>query len=93
MVEIKYTAVENILNKLYASKKMEEYEEFKTSLLNEKFVVQYRDIAWMRSHLVFKKEQGVIEMDEKGNPIRWRSHQYLTDEELVYLTDQLKIFY
>lgn len=93
MVEIKYTAVENILNKLYASKKMDEYEEFKTSLLNKKFIVEYRDISWMRSHLVFKKEQEVIEMDEDDTPIRWRSHQYLTDEELVYLTDQLKDFY
>lgn len=93
MVEIKYTAAENILNKLYASKKMDEYEEFKTSLIDKKFIVEYRDIAWMRSHLVFGKNQEVIERDEDGTPIRWRSHQYLTDEELVYLTDQLKIFY
>lgn len=94
MAEIKYTIVENILNKLYASAKVEEYEEFKTSLLNKKFVVEYRNIACMRSHLIWKSgNQEVIEVDDGGNPIRHRSHSCLTEEELDSLLQQLKVFY
>lgn len=93
MVEIKYTVVENILNKLYASNKKEEYEEFKTNLIHKKFVVEYKDIACMRSHLIWKDKQEVIETDDNSKPIRWRSHSCLTEEELDYLIQQLKMFY
>lgn len=93
MVEVKYTVVENRLNKLYASGKTYAYEKLKAKLLSNRFIIETRDIAWMRSHLVCKQDTEVIERNERGIPIRWRSHQYLTEEELFYLTDQLKVFY
>lgn len=93
MKEIVYSESEMLLNKLWAEKRYDEYQSLKTELLSKRLCIEERDIAWMRSHLLITKKPVVIEMDKHKNPIRWRSHSYLTDEELEFLTNQLKDLY
>jgi hypothetical protein len=93
MKEITYSENEMLLNKLWAEKRYDEYQSLKTDLLSKRLCIEEKDVAWMRSHLLIPKNPVVIERDKNKKPIRWRSHSYLTDEELAFLTDQLKTIY
>jgi len=90
-VDIKYTDEEKLLNSYHAAgKEMQlDYENLKREIIERGDIIETREIGGKLSHLVSPKVYTIIERNKKGDPIRWRFHKYLNEDELAMLANQL----
>jgi len=90
IVEITYTDEERRLNRLYVEDHLA-YEQYKRELLFNGFVVEYWPSKFdgIYSHLIWKGTPDIIDGKDTPKP-RYRSHQYLTIDEVEFLYNQLK---